>query len=135
MYQPKIGAIAFVEFFPKGPARVKRYFETVFGWKLAKERVKGVDIWYWDASNGPGGHMMAPMGDMARGSTVAFVRVNSVDEVTSKVTKNGGKILVPKYEVPGRGWFAWFEAPGGIVHEVYQQQGRGIFRPGRKRRR
>lgn len=34
-----------------------------------------------------------------------FIDVNSVDEYSSKIEKLGGKIVVPKMAVPGRGYF------------------------------
>jgi predicted enzyme related to lactoylglutathione lyase len=124
MYEPKEGAVAFVEFFSTDPRASKRFLENVFDWKMETEEVAGTEIWFWEAANGPEGHMMRPMGGMPPG-TVAFVRVKSVDVVTRKVLKNGGKVLAPKYSVPGRGWFAWYEAPGGVVYAVYQPKPKG----------
>jgi uncharacterized protein len=119
MFKPKEGAIAFFEFFSKDPRASKAFLENVFDWKMDVEEIAGSEIWFWAAANGPEGHMMTPMGGMPPG-TVAFFRVQSVDATTRKVLKNGGKVLAPKYSVPGRGWFAWYEAPGGVVYAVYQ---------------
>jgi predicted enzyme related to lactoylglutathione lyase len=119
-FQSDVGAIAFFEFYSNDTLASKKFLENVFGWQMAKSNVGGVDIWTFDAGNGPEGHMMAPMG-LAPG-TVAFVKVKSVDDVIRKIPKYGGKILVPKFEVPGLGWFTYFEAPGGTVHAAYQQK-------------
>jgi uncharacterized protein len=111
MFKPDEGAVSFVEFYSKDPPVTKEFLEKVFGWKMTKTVAGGVDIWIFEAGNGSEGHLMAPMG-LSPG-TVAFVRVKSVDAVSKKVEENGGKILVPKFEVPGMGWFTYFRAPGG----------------------
>ena len=133
MYKPKVGAVAFVEFFSQEPKAAQRFFQKVFGWEIRRERVNDTDIYYFRAGNGPEGHIMEPMGPRYPPSTVAFVRVRSVDSVLARVVKNRGKVLVPKYEVPGAGCFAWFSAPGGTVHAVYQTQRRVKRRRVRRR--
>ena len=42
-----------------------------------------------------------------------YVLVESVDEFSSKVTKLGGKVVVPKQEVPQMGYFAVAVDPEG----------------------
>jgi predicted enzyme related to lactoylglutathione lyase len=99
MYKPSNAAIAFVEFYSDNTSSAKKFLENIFGWKMKKSQVSGVDIWTFDAGNGPEGHMIAPMG--FKPGTVAFIKVKSIDSVIEKVPKYGGKILVPKFEVPG----------------------------------
>jgi predicted enzyme related to lactoylglutathione lyase len=124
MYKPAEGAVAFVEFFSNDAPAAQKFLQDVFGWSMGKEEVHGTEIWFWDSGNGPPGHMMAPMGGMPP-ATVAFFRVKSVDATSQRVLKHGGKILAPKYSVPGRGWFAWYEAPGGVVYAVHQPKLKG----------
>jgi hypothetical protein len=54
-------------------------------------------------------------------SVVNTVDVNDVDEVIEKVEKSGGKVLRPKHAVPGVGWLAYVQDPGGIVTGVMQE--------------
>ena len=124
MYKPNNGAIAFVEFFSKNPAVLKKFLKNVFGWRSEKVRNEGMDIHLFAPRNGPTTHMMAPMEKMSP-STVAFMRVISVDATSEKVKKNGGKVLFPKYQVPGVGWFCWYRDPGGYTLGVFQPTGRG----------
>jgi predicted enzyme related to lactoylglutathione lyase len=70
------------------------------------------------AGKGPEGHLMAPTG--LTPGTVAIVRAKSVDAVSSKVVARGGKVRVPKFEVPGMGWFVYFEVPGGTLHAAFE---------------
>jgi len=38
----------------------------------------------------------------------------------SRLKSLGGKILMPKQEVPKIGWFAVYEIPGGVVQAIFQ---------------
>jgi predicted enzyme related to lactoylglutathione lyase len=44
---------------------------------------------------------------------VNYIAVESVDDYASKIEKLGGKIIVPKMEVPGIGWWAFALDPEG----------------------
>ena len=43
-----------------------------------------------------------------------------IDESIEKVTKDGGKMMVPKMAVPGVGWLAYFADPQGNVFGIMQ---------------
>jgi predicted enzyme related to lactoylglutathione lyase len=62
---------------------------------------------------------MKPIGEMPPG-TLNYVLVDSVDASVKKITQHGGKVLMPKQEIPKVGWFAVYEAPGGVVQAIYQ---------------
>ena len=126
LFKPDVGTVAFVEFYSENPLAAKKLLQSVFGWKMVKSNVGGVDIWTFDAGNGPEGHMMAPLG--LKPGTVAFVKVKSINVVTKKILKYGGKILVPKFEVSGLGFFTYFEAPGRTVHAAFEPAAKKITR-------
>jgi hypothetical protein len=39
--------------------------------------------------------------------------VDDIEATLAKASTLGGKTVVPKQEVPGMGWFAWFQDPEG----------------------
>jgi len=117
MADPKPGAIVHAEISSKDPAATKKFMEGVFGWKFTK--MPEMDYWTFDAGSGPGGGLMKPMKGMQPG-TLNYILVESVDDTTKKITKHGGKILMPKQEIPNFGWFAVFEVPGGVVKAIYE---------------
>ncbi|MCI4350740.1 MAG: VOC family protein [Thermoplasmata archaeon] len=120
MSDPKPGAVVHIEYSTNDPAATKKFLEAVFGWKIKKESMDtGMDYWTFDAGSGPGGGLMKPMDGMPA-STLSYVLVESVDAATKKITAHGGKVLMPKQEIPKIGWFAVFEIPGGVVQAVYQ---------------
>ncbi|MCI4318552.1 MAG: VOC family protein [Thermoplasmata archaeon] len=120
MTEMKPGAIVHVELSSSNPAATQKFLETVFGWKFKKEAADmGMEYWSWDAGSGPGGGLMKPMQGMPPG-TLNYVLVESVDAATKKITAAGGKVVMPKQEIPKVGWFAVFEIPGGVMQAVYQ---------------
>ena len=52
---------------------------------------------------------------------INYISVNSVIEYIEKVKKAGGKIISPKADVMGQGWFAVFEDPTGTRMALWQQ--------------
>ena len=123
------GAYAHIELYSDDPQATQDFFAHVFGWK------------FQDASYGPGMTYktyqtpMAPHGGimdrkvvpMPVPPVVAYIKVNDVDATTRRIAKAGGKVLQEKMEVPNVGWFAVFEAPGGVVQALWEANPK--FRP------
>jgi predicted enzyme related to lactoylglutathione lyase len=43
------------------------------------------------------------------------IAVDDIDQATSAVVANGGKIIFPKFEIPTVGWIAKIEDPEGNI--------------------
>ena len=95
------------------PERASKFYSEVFGWQIEK--------WdgpfdYWMVTTGPEGEMginggiMRRTGELNGGSPTAYVctvGIDSLDQYIAKVEAHGGKIVVPKMEIPGVGWMAY----------------------------
>jgi predicted enzyme related to lactoylglutathione lyase len=114
----KPGSIVHVEFHVKDPKKVEKFYGSLFGWKF--EAVPGMNYSLFQAPSGPGGGVgtLEP-GNWQMGIT-NYIGVNSVEEYVNKIEKAGGKIIMPKAEVPGQGWFAVFEDPSGTRMALWQ---------------
>jgi len=119
MDQPKPGAVVHVELSSNDLPATRKFLEGVFGWKFKKEAMGEMEYWTFEAPSGPRGGLMKPMNDMPPG-TVNYVLVDSVDAAVKKISAHGGKILMPKQEIPKVGWFALYEIPGGVVQAIFQ---------------
>lgn len=122
MVDPKPGAVVHVELTSSDLPATRKFLEGVFGWKFKKEEMGGpadMEYWTWDAGSGPGGGLTKPMGGMPP-DTLNYVLVESVDAALKKIAAHGGKIIMPKQEIPKIGWFAIYEIPGGVTQAVYQ---------------
>ena len=88
--------------------RAKKFYSSLFGWKI--ERMPGpMEYWMFSAT-GDNGEQTIGGGVVKRQhpqhTITNYIGVDSVLEYAKKVEKLGGKVAVPKTEVPGFGWFA-----------------------------
>jgi uncharacterized protein len=101
--------------------RAKKFYNDLFGWKIEKLPVTddsqltsvatGQPIEYWTVTTTDDKGNKALDGGMMKRQmpehqVTNYIGVNSVDEYASRVRKLGGKVLAPKYTVPGMGYFA-----------------------------
>ncbi len=106
------------------PEDLARFYEKVFGWKIAKWEGP---VEYWLITTGeesePGidGGLGRKSEQEQAPSTVNTIDVSSVDEYVKKVKANGGTIAVPKHVVPGVGWLAYFKDPKGNMFGMMER--------------
>ncbi len=99
--------------------RTVEFYREVFGWKF--NRNDEMDYTLFEAPGGLAGGVRTPMEKQGeRPGTFDYLLVDSADEYAVKIQAAGGKILAPKQEVPGFGYFVVFMAPGGIVQAVWE---------------
>lgn len=130
MGKPPFGSIVHIEMYSEQPEETRRFYRDVFGWTFQTIPGAGYDLVTMPARPN-GGLLGRPKGGKFQPpATLNYVLVESVDDVAKKIEKSGGKLLKPRYEVPGVGWFAVFEAPGGIVMNVFEAvPGSPLMRP------
>jgi hypothetical protein len=52
--------------------------------------------------------------------TINTIGVPSVDEFVGRVTRHGGKVVMPKMAIPGVGYQAYCQDPGGNLFGIHQ---------------
>ena len=104
-------------------AKLRKFYENVLGWKITKAPMPGVE--YWNIATVPtdekgmlqrpgvNGGLYPRTTDMKEAPQVNYISVENIDKYTDLVTKEGGKILVPKKQIPTIGWFAIVADPEG----------------------
>ena len=127
MAQPKEGELVHVEFHTNDPARTKRFYGEVFGYKF--EDFPEMNYTMYKAPGGPAGGIMKVM-DNRPPQVLNYLMANDIERTLRKVSAAGGAILQPKMEIPGQGWWALFQEPGGTVMALYENLPRP--RPARK---
>lgn len=116
---PVSGSLVHFELYTDQPSKTQTFYEDVFGWKFAK--ATGMDYTRVNPPAPPNGGLMTRTKDLRRvPGVLTYIHVDSVDDAARKITRAGGTIVMPKYEIPKVGWFALFEAPGGIVQAVWE---------------
>ena len=105
-------------------AASRGFYETVFGWKFMKWEGPTE---YWLVTTGEPGTpgIDGGLGGAANefNATVNTVDVVDLDETIKQVEAHGGKVIVPKDEIPGMGWLAYVKEPGGAVIGLFQGNG------------
>ena len=107
--------------------KLRKFYGQLFGWKI--EKMPG-PVEYWgiqtvpvDEKGGPirlgvNGGMMKKQNPEHK--PVNYILVESVDEYIKKIESLNGKIVVPKMEVPGIGWWALALDPEGNQFAILQ---------------
>lgn len=110
------------EFVAADPERAQRFWSGVFGWMI--EEWDGPQP-YWLVTTGEGepgidGGIMRAADVFQAGQTILTMDVDSVDETIALVESEGGMVASPKMPVPGVGWLAYCQAPGGAIFGVLE---------------
>jgi predicted enzyme related to lactoylglutathione lyase len=100
--------------------KLRKFYSDLFGWKI--EKMPG-GMEYWGIETVPVDEKGIPMRPGVNGGMmkkekpenkpINYISVESVDEYSKKVVKLGGKIIVPKMEIPEMGWWALALDPEG----------------------
>ena len=103
------------------PEELIAFYSKAFDWRF--EKWEG-PMEYWMIMTGdekkPGIDGGLKMRDEMGTNTVNTIDSENIDKSIERVTKNGGKITVPKMAVPGVGWLAYFADPQGNVFGLMQ---------------
>ena len=107
--------------------KLRKFYSQLFGWKI--EKMPG-PVEYWGIQTVPVDEKGAPMRPGVNGGMmkkqnpehkpVNYVLVEAVDEYVKKIESLDGKIVVPKMEVPGIGWWALALDPEGNQFAILQ---------------
>jgi predicted enzyme related to lactoylglutathione lyase len=88
-----------------------KFYESLFGWKI-----QPIMETYstFATGEGPGGGFSQVDNQMVRaGEMLVYVSTDDIDASLAKAESLGGKMVVPKTEIPTVGWFGIFSDPTG----------------------
>jgi len=107
--------------------KLRKFYSQLFGWKI--EKMPG-PVEYWGIHTVPVDKKGMPIRPGVNGGMkkkqnpehkpVNYVLVESVDEYVNRIESLDGKIIVPKMEVPGIGWWALALDPEGNQFAILQ---------------
>jgi predicted enzyme related to lactoylglutathione lyase len=112
--------------------KIKTFYENVLGWKIIEAPMQGQEYWLihtvptdekgMPQRPGVNGGLYPRTPGMAGAPQINYISVENLDEYVAKVTKEGGKILVPKTQIPTVGWFAVATDPEGNAFGLLQPE-------------
>jgi len=101
------------------PASAKKFYAALFGWTYQDMPMpEGVYTMISSPDGGIGG-LSEPAPGVEPG-WLGYVEVASVDATLRKVVANGGTFLLPKQDVMGMGFLAWYADPQGLRFAVWE---------------
>jgi predicted enzyme related to lactoylglutathione lyase len=110
--------IVHLELSAKDPAATSKFYADLAGWQIDHD--PNFDYYQFRAEGGPGGGFVKPDGNQYNvGDVIPYLGVDDVDATLKRVESLGGKVLLPKTEIPGIGWFAFFADPAGNRMGLY----------------
>lgn len=106
------------------PGRAIAFYEKLFGWQFQK--FGPIDYWMITTGKDPepgidGGLAVREGGSGDRiNSYVGVVGVDDIDAAIAKAKDLGAPEALPKSEIPGVGWSAYFKDTEGNIFGIYQ---------------
>lgn len=98
--------------------KTRKFFSDLLGWEYAPDMppnmamLANLGSMAPEKTDGIGGHLTA-LGHPPHQYVTIYAQVADIEATLAKANKLGGSTVIPKQEVPGMGWFAWFKDPEG----------------------
>ncbi len=95
-----------------------KFYHELFGWKI--QPMPEMNYTMWEAGDGDeyGGFPLVSDENPA-GQVLVYFASDDIEADLKKVEKLGGKVVHPKAEIPGMGWYGVFQDPTGNVLALY----------------
>ncbi|MEA3190938.1 MAG: uncharacterized protein QOD77_1520 [Thermoplasmata archaeon] len=107
------GFISHTELVSSDPAATKAWAAATFGWDISSMPMPGGSPYHmWRFNEGQGGGIRANNPPEAPG-TIAYVEVPDIKAGFAKALKGGAREMLAPMAIPGGGWMAIVQAPGG----------------------
>ncbi len=121
------GEVVHFEIPADDPERARKFYSSVLGWKMsgvpemAYDMVTTVETDDTGMPTVPGGingGMMRREGELR--APIVVAAVEDIDATLEKIGAHGGSTVMPKQEVMGMGWNAYFRDPEGNIIGLWQ---------------
>lgn len=93
------------------------FYQELFDWKM--QNVPEFDYTMWEDGSGFGGGFNKVSDENPAGKVLVYIDSDDIEADLKKVEQLGGRVVHPKMEIPGTGWFGMFEDPSGNVLALY----------------
>ncbi|MCK6568894.1 MAG: hypothetical protein DCC59_02470 [Chloroflexi bacterium] len=94
------------------------FYRELFGWKIVP--MPEMNYVMWEAGDNSGGGFPQISEDSPAGRVTVYIDSEDVEADLKKARTLGGRVLHEKTEIPGMGWWGFFQDPDGNVLGVFQ---------------
>ena len=103
--------IVHIELSASDPKAAGEFYANLLGWKIdVDEKMEYV---MFSPEPGPGGGFNPITDEMPAGTVLIYVHTDDIQGTLAQAESLGGKIIIPKTEIPTIGWFVIFLDPTG----------------------
>lgn len=100
--------------------RARRFYEGLLGWEFSEmPEFPDYFLFSFGAIDSAGG-AIGIRDQSAPHQLRLYIEVDSIDPLLPKVAELGGKVVEPKREIPGQGWFAVIDDTEGNQIGLYE---------------
>ena len=111
--------IVHIEFSAENRESTGEFYANLFGWEV--QQIPEMNYATFGSQEGLGGGFNPYSESAPAGTTVVYIGTDDIPSTLQEIEKAGGKALVPKTEIPGMGWFAFFEDISGNRVGLYTE--------------
>ena len=112
--------IVHIEFSAADLEKAGQFYSSIFGWKI--QPMPEMNYATFEAEGGPGGGFNPLTQQAPAGTVLVYIDTEDIEGTLQQVTAQGGKVLQPKTEIPGYGWFGIFADPTGNQVGLYTRR-------------
>jgi predicted enzyme related to lactoylglutathione lyase len=106
------------------PEALARFYSDLFGWKVEKAPIPGLEYWLCDTgAEGPGINGAVTQREQPHQPWMNYVDVVSIDAVIESALKLGAQVAMPRTPVPGVGAVAAIIDPQGNICGLSEREG------------
>jgi predicted enzyme related to lactoylglutathione lyase len=100
-----------------------RFYQELLGWKL--QHMPDMNYTMWEDGSGSGGGFPQASQETPAGKVLIYIDSDDIEADLKKAEGLGGKVIHPKTEIPGMGWYGMFQDPSGNVLGLYTSMNPG----------
>jgi predicted enzyme related to lactoylglutathione lyase len=129
-------AFAHIELTTADLGKAKKFYKSLFAWKLTDMPMgaNGGVYTMIAPGKGPGGGMQAQPMPQAPVTWLPYVEVDSVKKTLAKAAKGGAKVILPEMDIGKNGIIGIFIDPAGAMLGVWAKAKPVKKKPAKKRR-
>jgi uncharacterized protein len=114
-----MAAMGFTELSTTDSAATREFLEKAFRWKFEEVQMPmGKYLSYRSPDGNTLGIRTAQQSEAP--TSMNYVRVSDLDKAQSRIRELGGKIVLPRTDIPKMGSFFWFRIPSGPIMACWQ---------------
>lgn len=109
--------VVHIEFSAEDRETAGKFYRDLFGWDVVQ--MPEMNYATFETGENVGGGFNPVSDTNPAGTVIVYIGTDDIEASLAKAESLGGKIVLPKSEIPETGWFGFFTDPTGNVVGLY----------------